>query len=940
MADTNNKENGIQIDISYKYNSSGMKKAIADVEAIDTQTERGINQTKKNISALVSASKTLAQYLTKDNEKVAKSIEKQAESYRTLLKAQNAYDIAVSRVSAANKKYDVAKHSALFTRTGKARKNIEIDGTNVYRVKRDRKGEVTSKTLDEKLTTKLVSANEALKRARLSQNSALITLQSNENKYKQALLKTAAVQKQVELDSVKNKINAVSGAIKKLTSKIKQIDIARLVAQIYMLRRAWKMVESLVEASANWVENLNLLEVVFSEAADSAKDFVKATANNLGLDANELAKYVSTFKQMANAMGQTAETGVQLSKSLTYLGLDIASLRNVDIKTAMSDLASGIAGQIKPVRKYGADITEDSINAFLRENGLSTSSLSQADKQLARALLLIRQLKDAWGDMAKTINTFSNQQRVLNSQLETFKRLLGSVLVGYFELTDENGLPTTFKKASETAGIATKAIWYLNGAIMAINEVLNAVLPNVDNVNGAIGTIGDDAQDAEDAIDGLNDATKGSLANFDKFTTLGSGTAGGSATSAWIEQLFSKESGEYIKTVEEAMKNSAMYAKEIAQSFLKKMFPEFNKWLESNPDGTFANWAKSTGDFKEKLDGIKNSLFGLITLLVGIKSPIAAIMLAVGKTALSSEEMMNKILDVVAKLARQTAELLPKIAELAIKLAPIAMDILEIAVNIADWLTQNNLLLPTIGLVIAALLTFKGIQFGIHIAELAEKSATFAGILAKLKNAIIAVNTPFATLCQKPAVMAVGIIALTAGITYFVTSLNKMGSTAKIIIPIVASLAATVAGLAVAAAAASAGPLAAIKAGLTAAALTAAITLVAGTAIAVGANGFADGGYQKGGLFYAGEKGAEWVGRQGNTSTIVNDTQMSDIMRDSVAQGVRMGVGTAYGDISNAGAGQTEAAVYLDGEKVGKYIASSSGFRREANRRNIGLNWS
>ena len=48
----------------------------------------------------------------------------------------------------------------------------------------------------------------------------------------------------------------------------------------------------------------------------------------------------------------------------------------------------------------------------------------------------------------------------------------------------------------------------------------------------------------------------------------------------------------------------------------------------------------------------------------------------------------------------------------------------------------------------------------------------------------------------------------------------------------------------------------------------------------------ADGGFQKGGLFYAGEKGAEWVGRQGNTSTIVNDAQMSDIMRDSVAQGV------------------------------------------------------
>ena len=48
----------------------------------------------------------------------------------------------------------------------------------------------------------------------------------------------------------------------------------------------------------------------------------------------------------------------------------------------------------------------------------------------------------------------------------------------------------------------------------------------------------------------------------------------------------------------------------------------------------------------------------------------------------------------------------------------------------------------------------------------------------------------------------------------------------------------------------------------------------------------ADGGFQTGGLFYAGEAGPEWVGRQGNTATILNDNQMSDIMMDSVAKGV------------------------------------------------------
>lgn len=920
MADNDNKNNGIKIDISYKYDSSGLKKAVADIEKVDTQTSRGISQTRNNIKSLVSASKSMAQLLTKDNAQVAASLERQQKAYEAVTRAQNAYKSAQSRIKTARQSLAAVKESVLGDgRTIKRGKVVGADGI-----------------VDEQRTSRLVSANEALKRARLSQNSALITLQSNENKYKLALLETAAAQKQIALDRVKSRIDAVSSAVKRLSSKIKQIDIQRLVAQIFMLRRAWQTITAFVTASADWVENLNLLEVVFGESADAAKEFVKATANNLGLDVNELAQYASTFKQMANAMGQAAETGTQMSKALTYLALDISSLRNVDIKTAMSDLASGIAGQVKPVRKYGADITEDSINAFLRPYGMSTRNLSQADKQLVRSLLLIRQLKDAWGDMAKTIDTFSNQQRVLNAQFENFKRLIGSVLVGTFKFTDEFGNKTTFEEASKTAGIATKAIWYLNGALMAVNEILQQLAPDVENVNGAIKASTDDITDSFGEIE---NATKGSLASFDKFNTLSGGSGAKSGISALLEKLFGKESSAYISQFEEAMKNSSMYAKQIANTFLEKFFPDFKEWKKSNPDGLFADWAKETGSVSDKMGDLKQNIYGLITLLVGIKSPLAAIALAVGKTALGDTEQMDKIAGVIANISSTMSELLPKIADIAVKLAPIALEILEIVVNTLDWITKNDLLLPLIGLIISSLITFKGIQFAVHLAELAEKSTMLAGVLSKLKNGIVAVNTPFAKFAQTNAGLLTAIAALGIGITIFVSNLDKLSSTAKVVIPIVAALAAVIAGAAVATAAWSAGPAAALKAGLTAAAIAGGVTLAAGTVIALAAEKHADGGFQTGGLFYAGEKGAEWVGRQGSTSTIVNDTQMSDIMRDSVAQGVKSGMASAYGDISRAGSGSGEAAVYLDGNKVGRYVAASAGFRGEANRRNTGLNW-
>lgn len=920
MADKDNKNNGIKIDISYKYDSSGLKKAVADIEKVDTQTERGILQTKKNIDALVSASKSMAQYLTKDNAQVAASLERQQKAYEAVTRAQNAYKTAQSRIKTARQSLKAVKESVLG------------DGRAIKQGKVFSAGGV----VDEQRTSRLVLANEALKRARLSQNNALITLQSNEKKYKQALLETADAQKQIALDKTKSRIDAVSNAVKRLSSKIKQIDIQRLVAQIFMLRRAWQTITAFISASADWVENLNLLEVVFGDAADEAKEFVKATANNLGLDVNELAQYASTFKQMANAMGQAAETGTQMSKALTYLALDISSLRNVDIKTAMSDLASGIAGQVKPVRKYGADITEDSINAFLRPYGMSTRNLSQADKQLVRSLLLIRQLKDAWGDIAKTVDTFSNQQRVLNAQFETFKRLIGSVLVGTFKFNDEFGNKTTFEEASKTAGIATKAIWYLNGAFMAINEVLQQLAPNVEDVNGAIKA---SASDITDSFGEIENATKGSLASFDKFNTLSGGSGNKSGISALLEKLFGKESSEYITMFEDSMKNSSMYAKEIANTFLEKFFPDFKEWKKSNPDGLFADWAKETGGVSAKMGDLKQNIYGLITLLVGIKSPLAAIALAVGKTALGDTKQMDKIVGVIADISSTMSELLPKIADIAVRLAPIALEILQIVVNTLDWITKNNLLLPLIGLIISALITFKGIQFAVHIAEIAEKSTMLAGVLVKLKNGIVAVNTPFAKFAQTNAGLLTAISALGIGITIFVSNLDRLGSTAKVIIPIVSTLAAVIAGAAVATAAWSAGPAAALKAGLTAAAIAGGVTLAAGTMIALAAEKHADGGFQTGGLFYAGEKGAEWVGRQGSTSTIVNDTQMSDIMRESVAQGVKSGMASAYGDISRAGSGSGEAAVYLDGNKVGRYVAASAGFRDEANRRNTSLNW-
>lgn len=87
------------------------------------------------------------------------------------------------------------------------------------------------------------------------------------------------------------------------------------------------------------------------------------------------------------------------------------------------------------------------------------------------------------------------------------------------------------------------------------------------------------------------------------------------------------------------------------------------------------------------------------------------------------------------------------------------------------------------------------------------------------------------------------------------------------------------------------------------------------------------GGYNTADLFYANENGqTELIASTNSGGGAVMNMQQ---LEGAIFSGMTRAMSTGSG----------ESAVYLDGERVGKFVASSSGFRNEANRRNTSLNW-
>ena len=51
------------------------------------------------------------------------------------------------------------------------------------------------------------------------------------------------------------------------------------------------------------------------------------------------------YAQMASSMGVASDTAAKMSRALTEIGADLASVRNMDFDKVWTDMASGLAGR-------------------------------------------------------------------------------------------------------------------------------------------------------------------------------------------------------------------------------------------------------------------------------------------------------------------------------------------------------------------------------------------------------------------------------------------------------------------------------------------------------------------------------------------------------------------------------------------------------------------
>lgn len=341
-------------------------------------------------------------------------------------------------------------------------------------------------------------------------NAELANLLSTLGKFKSAQTVT-----QKALDKTKVSLRAMNATLRssniilpKTASAWKQFTTAITKAQaiISIIKMLISYLGKLYEAAGDFVETMNLFNVATQESTKELYELAEAMEQAYNTDIGPILNSMAIFRQYANTMGFASEQADILSEYLTKITYDLASLYNVANTDMMKAIKSGLAGQTKPLMQYGISVHKATLEQYALNLGLekSWSAFTETEKVALRYVAILDQASLAQGDLAKTLESPSNQLKIAKAQLEVFVRNLGTLVttIGQYVLPVFNGLMIAVNSFTE-----------------AMSRAAGYEIPDYSNNLSENNQMLDDGTDSAEEYE---DAMKGVLAPLDEINQASS----------------------------------------------------------------------------------------------------------------------------------------------------------------------------------------------------------------------------------------------------------------------------------------------------------------------------------------------------------------------------------------------------------------------------------
>lgn len=276
-----------------------------------------------------------------------------------------------------------------------------------------------------------------------------------------------------------------------------------------------KGIKSAIDISSDLTEVQNVVDVTFGDYKSKIEDLAKVSIPELGMSELTAKQIGSRFQAMGTAMGFAQGKMADMSIELTRLAGDMASFYNVEQGDVAKSLQSIFTGETEPLRKYGLDLTNATIQEWAMKQGIdaNVSSMTQMQKTALRYQYVLENTSAAQGDFIRTSDTWANQVRVLKENIKALAAVIGSSFI--------NALKPLIK-----------ALNFAMGYIIDFAKVVSNSLGKIfgwkyeDTTGGIANDFSDMSNSADDLADGTGKAAdnakklKQQLQGFDELNVL------------------------------------------------------------------------------------------------------------------------------------------------------------------------------------------------------------------------------------------------------------------------------------------------------------------------------------------------------------------------------------------------------------------------------------
>ena len=295
-----------------------------------------------------------------------------------------------------------------------------------------------------------------------------------------------------------SKIKSGFSSQRKLSSGFGGIasKLTKLVIGVNAAKGAFNGLKSAMDYSSNLTEVQNVVDVGFGKYKSKIEDLAKTSIQDYGMSELTAKQIAGRFQSMGTAVGFSQKKMSGMSVELTKLSADMASFYNEDQEKIAKSMQSVFTGTTQPLRKYGIDLTQATLQEWAHKQGIDANikSMSQAEKTMLRYQYVISQTGAAQGDFARTSNTWANQTRMLQQNFQQLGSTIGQIAINAFK---------PFVKAMNSTLVQLDK--FAKSARDALGKIFGW---EYEEGGGVTQNYKDDMEDAADGANDTADATK------------------------------------------------------------------------------------------------------------------------------------------------------------------------------------------------------------------------------------------------------------------------------------------------------------------------------------------------------------------------------------------------------------------------------------------------